>query len=211
MIALALMRSACLLTFVLDRFVCTTTLGDLTKQSGLTAVMNTAPDLPPIDQCVDGASIVRFALRDALRIANQWEFRLPQRSAFARGILSNKNGTEAVIEGWVAFAQPRPSCSLSSVFLLDAFPPPVLNLVATHTLRGGAWVPTIEYTAHNRAVPKHEEGAAGNAPQWLRARFHSRSIMNGTLTTDGELWSQDGSTLLAESRQSARLLLPRSA
>jgi hypothetical protein len=57
----------------------------------------------------------------------------------------------------------------------------------------------------------------GDTPQptiydesYLRCRFETDYVRNSWLYTDGEIWSHDGSTLLATSRQLARLMSPKS-
>jgi acyl-CoA thioesterase len=144
------------------------------------------PDLPPIDECLehpgrDGP--VNVALVEQL---HQW-FR-PEHAPFQPG---PKSGV-AVIEGWVAFADGRPFDTLSLLLVADGFPPPVFHLDMP-----SGWVPTIELTAHVRAIP---------VPGPLKCRFHSEVVQNGFLQEDGEVWDSAG-TLVAQSRQLA--LLPR--
>lgn len=175
-----------------------------------------APDLPPLSECVDGASMLRNLVQDDnWTIVNSVDFRAPSDSPYVRNFLSNQRGTEALCECWVTFADGHIPCIRSLAFFSDGIPPCVLNLTPF------AWVPTLEYGVHFWSAPViNPELTSLNAEQqqqlgyyagkhWLRARFRSDHVINGTLYTDGELWSADGTTLLATSRQIARVFTPR--
>jgi len=97
------------------------------------------------------------------------------------------------------------------------------------------WVPTLEYTVHfwqrpdftKRGVfPRDtapatvftstEAEVAAAAPvtepvssYWLRCTYNTPIVVNGLLYTDAQLWSEDGTVLLATSRQLAKVLTPR--
>lgn len=114
----------------------------------------------------------------------------------------------------------------------DAYPPPVLCLSPLTP-----WVPTTELTLHcwTRPTPAssdtgtptttttHSAPVRGSnvgdgarlcgwvvcAGPWLRVRFVTDVVRGGLLRADGEVWSADGTTLHATSRQLARLLTPR--
>jgi acyl-CoA thioesterase len=45
--------------------------------------------------------------------------------------------------------------------------------------------------------------------KWMRARFISEHVENGLLHTDGDIWNEEGTKLLAKSRQMARIISPR--
>lgn len=105
-------------------------------------------------------------------------------------------GETASLEGWLRFAEDREPCLKSLSFFCDCLPPPVLN----YGVKG--WIPTIEYTAHIWGKP--------SPMKWLRVRFVSSHLENGMLHTDGDIWSEDGTKLLAKSRQLARVLSPKS-
>ncbi|MGO1753072.1 MAG: thioesterase family protein, partial [Brevibacterium aurantiacum] len=56
------------------------------------------------------------------------------------------------------------------------------------------WAPTMELTAHVRAVP---------APGWIGVKVSTRNIAGGMFEEDCELWDSAG-RLVAQSRQLAR-------
>nr|WP_228278472.1 acyl-CoA thioesterase domain-containing protein [Brevibacterium limosum] len=72
--------------------------------------------------------------------------------------------------------------------VLDSFPPVMFDLGRFN------WAPTMELTAHVRALP---------APGWIGARLSTRNIAGGMFEEDCELWDSDG-RLVAQSRQLAR-------
>lgn len=171
-----------------------------------------APELPPIAECVDGAGMLRKLVKDDnWTIVNSVEFRAPSDSPYVQNFLSNVRGTQALFEGWVAFADGHIPDVRSLAFFSDGIPPCVLNLTPF------AWVPTLEYGVHFWAPPvapsteQQQQQLQGyyEGKHWLRARYGSPHVINGTLYTDTELWSADGSTLLATSRQIARVFTPR--
>jgi hypothetical protein len=60
------------------------------------------------------------------------------------------------------------------------------------------WAPTMELTAHVRAVP---------APGWLVVRHETRNLAGGMFEEDCEVWDSAG-RLVAQSRQLARVPRP---
>jgi acyl-CoA thioesterase len=74
----------------------------------------------------------------------------------------------------------------------DAFPPAILDLFPAR------WVPTLQYSVYVRARP--ETG-------WIQASLRTRSMVDGLLEEDGELYDGAG-RLVAQSRQLALLLPP---
>jgi hypothetical protein len=74
---------------------------------------------------------------------------------------------------------------------VDALPP------VTFDLGLFGWTPTIELTAHVRALP---------APGWLRVTHATRNLANGFLEEDCEVWDSKD-RLVAQSRQLA--IVPR--
>lgn len=179
--------------------------GDLKKMKGLTHSKMTAPKLPPIKECVDANEMLRKVMGDKLRISNEVEFRVPKESPFVHTVMKGKQGSEAEYDCWVTFGDAKTPCLRSLAFFCDALPPPVINITPSN------WVPTLEYTVHFWAQPEHTEECAYKyeGKHWLRGRFYTHHVVNSMLYTDGELWSADGETLLATSRQFARVLTPR--
>jgi acyl-CoA thioesterase len=138
------------------------------------------PALPPRDSCVSEYAAGPFEL------AHRFEMALTHSSvAFLRG----ERTEHALLEGYVRFVDGGVPDLRALAMLADAFPPPVLNVAA------GGWVPTLELTVQLRARPRTD---------WVIGRFTTRSVVNGLLEEDGELWDSGG-RLLAISRQTALL------
>ena len=170
------------------------TFGTLDRFSGFTAINDTAPSLPPVDDCINASILMRKVNGGHLKIANTFDMCVAKDSEFAKTVLAGKqNGPKAELIAWIRFTEERTFCLRSLTFFLDALPPPVLNMVPSD------WVPTLEYTAHCWATPNPND-------KWLRARFVSMHVENGLLHTDGDIWSEDGMRLYAKSRQLARVL-----
>jgi hypothetical protein len=128
--------------------------------------------------------------------------------SFTKTLSSGSLGDTAMMQGWVGFSDGRPLSLRSYCFICDALPPPVLNICAS------SWVPTLEYTVHFWNRPESTgtsptRGEQDSIIDYARFKFESPFVQNGYLYTDGELWSADGSTLLATSRQLAKVLTPR--
>lgn len=97
------------------------------------------------------------------------------------------------VRGWFRWRERETLDTLGLLVAVDAFPPTIFN--ASLPI---AWTPTLELTAHIRALPP--------ARDWLRCAFTTRFISGGFLEEDGELWDPSG-RLVAQSRQLA--LVPR--
>jgi acyl-coenzyme A thioesterase PaaI-like protein len=140
------------------------------------------PDLPPPGDCVrlpaDGPGMPR--------IAERVEHRRVGLPGWARGAPTG----EPTAEFWLRLADGRDPDLLSLLLLVDAAPPPVLELGMSST--------TIQLTVHLRARP---------APGWLACRVSTRFVSGGYHEEDFEIWDAAG-TLVAQSRQLA-LVLPR--
>eukprot|EP01034_Spumella_vulgaris_P027572 gene27572-34315_t len=135
-------------------------------------------------------------------------------SAYANGILKNKQVDDASLDCYVAFADGFTPDLRSLSLFSDSFPPCVLNLTSF------GWVPTLQYNVHfwakppvydatNKTDEHNKENGYFEGKQWLKARFRTDYVVNSMLYCDGEIWSFDGQTLLATSRQMARVLIPR--
>ena len=193
------------------------TFGTLSSMKGLNYSDNrAAPVLPPPEDCVDCSAQLRKHMGDNLQVAKRVEFRCPESDPFVQGTLLGKPVQEASLSCWVRFADDREPCLRSMAFFLDALPPPILALAKSN------WVPTLEYTVHfwqrvntaKRGLPvsdghHHHKQHAHEHPYWLRCKYTTPFAINGMLYTDAELWSEDGSALLATARQIARVLTPR--
>ena len=128
--------------------------------------------------------------RPPLPFLDYWEHR------FTRGRVVDADGP-AETEGWIRLAEVEPIDAPVIAAMTDAFPPAVFVRSSTPSP-----VPTIDLTIHFRAgVP-----ASGLDPElWVLGRFRTRTIVEGFLEENGELWTADGA-LMAQSRQLAIML-----
>lgn len=146
----------------------------------------TAPAAPPPDD----ATSDRPRDRPPLPFTAFWDHRL------TRGVDVDTEGP-AAIEGWIRLADPEPIDAAVIAAMTDAFLPAVFTRSDAPNP-----VPTIDLTIHFRAsVP-----AGGFDPDvWVLGRFRTRTIAEGFLEENGDLWTDDG-RLLAQSRQLAIVL-----
>jgi acyl-CoA thioesterase len=139
------------------------------------------PDLPPPAECVrlpaSGPGLPR--------IAERIEFRRVELPGWFRGEPTGQPSSEF----WMRFADGRDADLLALPLVVDANPPPVLELGVSTT--------TIQLTVHLRAKP---------APGWLACRATTRFVGGGYHEEDFEVWDSAG-ILVAQSRQLA-LVLP---
>ena len=161
-----------------------TSFGDLSALDGPTKVTGTPPDLPPIEQCLRGRA--RLPSGDVVAIAERFETAVHPDTL---GWVMGKPTGVARVAAWLRLVDGREPDPLMLTMVVDALPPPVFDLGAA------GWVPTIELTAHVRALP---------APGWLREVATTRFLQGGYLEEDAEVWDSEG-TLVAQSRQLARL------
>lgn len=178
-------------------------------------------ELPPRQDCIYASPGWRKQFGKSLNIVSQTEAYVSPASPAAKGMLRGKTTDHASVTTYLGLSN-REIPSLSSMaFFNDAMFPPVLNLTSL------GWVPTLQYSVHfwNRPpVPAALETQKENPPSvtkdlepvvydecFVRAKFETDYVRNSWLYTDGEIWSHDGSTLLATSRQLARLLSPKAS
>ena len=163
-----------------------TTFGDLAALDGPTQVSGAPPDIPPLEECLQGRGQNPGGMTVA--IAERFETAVdPTTLGWLRG---KRTGT-ARVAAWMRLVDGREPDPLSLSMVVDALPPPVFDL----DLGTAGWVPTIELTAHIRALP---------APGWLQVVATTRFVQGGYLEEDAEVWDSQG-TLVAQSRQLARL------
>ena len=150
-------------------------------QDGQVFLGGAPPDLPPPGECVrlpaSGPGLPR--------IAERIEFRRVELPGWFRGEPTGQPSSEF----WMRFADGRDADLLALPLLVDANPPPVLELGVSTT--------TIQLTVHLRAQP---------APGWLACRATTRFVSGGYHEEDLEIWDSAG-ILVAQSRQLA-LVLP---
>jgi len=125
--------------------------------------------------------------RPPMPFTNYWDYR------FARGHIVDRDGPAAV-DAWIRLAQPELIDGPVVAAMTDAFPPAVFARSDTPNP-----VPTVDLTIHFRAsIPP----GGFDADRWVLGTFSTRTIADGFLEENGELWTEDGH-LLAESRQLA--------
>lgn len=188
------------------------TFGTLREEGiSLPSEKSKAPELPPIEKCRCSTDDLLAVMKGSITVAERVKFFTDPTISVLNPSSKNSN-SKPLLEGWIEFSDHRPHDFYSSLFFLDCLPPPVINVIAA------PWYPTLEYTVHFWADPRRNKFGAvsGNEeqialrssskPNALRCRFSSNHIENSTFYTDGELWSWDGTRLLAKSRQLARIM-----
>lgn len=185
------------------------------RNDGFDHSVKTPIQLPPRHECIHASPGWRKHYGRALNIVSQTDAFISPDSPAARGILKGKTTDHASITCYLGLAN-REIPTLSSLsFFNDAMFPPVLNVAAL------GWVPTLQYSVQFWNHPPHPGNSAsvtsnvkeGTIPDecYVRGHFETDFVRNSWLYTDGEIWSHDGSTLLATSRQMARLFSPKSS
>lgn len=149
-----------------------------------------APDVP-------GPEAVEPLEHDPARMP-EFFVNLEPRPTFGGWIGSG--GEEAVTGGWMRVRPPQVLDAPTAAFLCDAWWPAVFS-----RLGAPVGVPTIDLTVHfRRTLPV----AGASADDFVLGTFRTRTVHDGFLEEDGELWSSGGA-LLAQSRQLALLRVPR--
>jgi len=171
-----------------DRVRALATFGDLASLPDDVQTTAVEPVLPAVESCV-GSSLAPQDFKAKAPLLDRFDLRLdPDTVGWAMGSPSGRG----VIRGWLRMADGREPDPLSLLLALDALPP------VTFDLGLPGWAPTLELTAHVRAVP---------APGWLKVVHATRNYAGGLLEEDAEVWDSTG-RLVAQSRQLARA--PRS-
>jgi hypothetical protein len=143
------------------------------------------PDAPPADGLSYGG-----LERPPLPFLDYWDHR------FTKGRVVDIRGP-AETQGWIRLAQQEPIDAPVIAAMTDAFPPAVFT-----RYEGPTPVPTVDLTIHFRVgIPSERL----ESRSWVLGHFRTRSVAEGFLEEDGELWMADG-TLLAQSRQLAIML-----
>jgi len=174
--------SAELLQDGVRRIAVLTTNGDLANLPVVVETTAVEPDLPAPEEC----TVMPDEVRATLPLTQRFEMRFdPATAGFLRGEPSGRG----LIQSWFRLADGRQPDALSLLLALDAMPP------VTFDLGNHGWAPTLELTAHVRAVP---------APGWLKLSHRTRNIAGGMFEEDCEVWDSTG-RLVAQSRQLARL------
>ncbi len=148
----------------------------------------TEPDLPPLEECLP-SSMAPEEVRRIAPLMSRFDLRIDP--AYAGWVVGQPSGN-GVIQAWFKLADGREPDPISLLMTLDALPP------VTFDLGLPGWAPTLELTAHVRAVP---------APGWLKVRHATRNLAGGMFEEDCEVWDSAG-RLVAQSRQLARAPRP---
>jgi acyl-CoA thioesterase len=167
------------------RLTALATYGDLDALPDGVETTATEPDLPPHDQCVSNALAPEDVWRIAPMMARFEMLFHPDHIGWAVGQPSGSG----VISAWFRLKHGREPDPISLLTVVDLLPP------VTFDLGRPGWAPTLELTAHVRAVP---------APGWLKVRHETRNVAGGMFEEDCEVWDSAG-RLVAQSRQLARL------
>lgn len=140
------------------------------------------PSMPAPEECVRSLNQVPGA---DLPFVEQLDMRLdPADVGWAVGAPSGAGR----VQGWLRHVDGREADIWTALTALDAFPPVTFGM----GLRG--WAPTLELTAHVRAIP---------APGWLRVRAWTDNYAGGLFEETAEVWDS-ADRLVAQSRQLAR-------
>jgi hypothetical protein len=165
------------------------TYGDLASLPEDVRTSARPPELPDPEDCVSALMAPPGSVDD-LPFLHRFDMRLdPETVGWAIGEPSHRG----VIQGWVRMADGREPDPLMLLLAVDTLPP------VTFDMGLPGWAPTLELSAHIRAVP---------APGWLRVRVSTRNFAGGLLEEDAEVWDTRD-RLVAQSRQLARAPLPR--
>lgn len=160
------------------------TMGNLAGLPDDVATTATPPVLPSPDKCINVAEAPGDFVKSA-PLLKRYDMRLdPETAGFATGRPSGRG----LLQGWIRLADGTEPDPLALLAFLDAFPPVMFDLGRFN------WAPTMELTAHLRALPK---------PGWIKVKLYTRNIAGGMFEEDCELWDSAG-RLVAQSRQLAR-------
>ncbi len=154
--------------------------------------------LPPLSECIDCSDIFRTREQHVTYFPKM-KIVLPSNEPFLTGFLQGKTGDKASLNCYTRLNDNKIPCLPSMAFFLDALSPPILNL------RRSKWIPTMEYTVNFWSKPKISNPIEDD-DYWVQERLETLFSKNGILHIDSEIWSADGKTLLATSRQMARLM-----
>lgn len=167
-----------------DRVRALATYGDLAALPPDVHTVAVEPRLPDVESCI-GSDLAPADFRTSAPLLDRFDLRVdPDTVGWALG----KPSGRGCIRGWLKMADGREPDPLSLLLALDALPPVTFDLGLT------GWAPTLELTAHLRAVP---------APGWLKVVHATRNFAGGLLEEDAEVWDSAG-RLVAQSRQLAR-------
>ncbi|KAJ3101597.1 hypothetical protein HDU96_009922 [Phlyctochytrium bullatum] len=161
-----------------------TTWGDLTKEKGFSLPGPPPPTIEPLAELEDQVypAPVPWAINGIGKYIKHRTGEMREEPRRAQ---------------WVRFTDNRAPDLLSLTLFSDAFTPTLMNLGLKHLELAKSYYPTMEINIHYRRKPK--DG-------WLALMSQSRSVINGRLETEVDLYDEDGH-LVAMSRQ-MNLIVP---
>jgi acyl-CoA thioesterase len=161
------------------------TYGNAATQQGAGVAVSVPPDVPPPHRCVPiGADAAGFFRR--LAILRQLDLRF--NPAHASWITGQPTG-RGIAQAWLRMPDARRPDALFALLATD-----VLTMVGSD-LGDVGWTPTVQLTAHIRALP---------SPGWLLVSNSARNFVGGFMEHDTEIWDEQG-VLVACSRQLVRV------
>ncbi|KRF13940.1 TesB-like acyl-CoA thioesterase 3 [Nocardioides sp. Soil797] len=163
------------------------TFGDLSTFTGDVRTTALEPELPPVEECIP-TSMAPEEIRRIAPLMSRFDLRLDP--AYAGWAVGEPSGN-GVIQGWFRLNDERDPDPISLLLTVDALPP------VTFDLGMPGWAPTLELSAHVRAIP---------AKGWLKVRHETRNLAGGMFEEDCVVWDSTG-RLVAQARQLA--LAPR--
>lgn len=152
------------------------TIKDYGDDQGEKIYEKSAPNILPPGECVAIPKNQNYTFFDRIDVRLD-----PNCAGYLKGDLAKRS----VLEGWVRFRDNRPFDELSTLLIIDSFPPPIFASQGPVV-----WVPTLELSLNMRNTPK---------THWLKCVFRSNFLNNGIVEGDGEIWDEDGE-LIAISR-----------
>lgn len=157
------------------------TFSSLVDQPGVIERQMPAPAMPAPETCVP-------AVRAEPQLVDRFHLLFdPSSLGWATGSPSG----EGRIQAWLRLKEDRDPDPIVALLACDALPPATLDI--GHV----GWAPTIELTAHVRAIP---------APGWLKVAHRTRNVAGGLFEEDCGVWDSEG-RLVAQSRQLVKVPL----
>lgn len=164
-----------------ERIVVLATYSDLAGLTDEVATTAVPAPIPARESCLP-SSMASDDMRRIAPLMDRFDMLFdPAHMGWAMGEPSG----EGVIQAWFRLKDGTPPDAVSLLLAVDALPP------VTFDLGRPGWAPTLELTAHVRAVP---------APGWLRVRHVTRNVAGGMFEEDCEVW--DSADRLVADRKS---------
>ena len=165
------------------RITALATYGDLSALPDEVSTSAVEPELAPREECVSN-ELAPAELRKVAPLMERFDLLFdPACIGWAVGEPSR----QGLLQGWFRLKDGRDPDPIELLMVCDALPPVSMDFGVM------GWAPTLELTAHVRAVP---------APGWLKVSHRTRNVAGGMFEEDCEVWDSAG-RLVAQSRQLA--------